>query len=70
MPYAQYWRALRSIFDDTYAGRLVEASRSLLEISEWLVINAQDLGMTESFFMIFRSLPCWMYYRCCRSTGR
>lgn len=48
--YAQYQRALRSTFDQTRAGRLVEASRSLLEISEWLVTNARDLGRFGPFF--------------------
>ncbi|XHF96848.1 hypothetical protein AWENTII_000462 [Aspergillus wentii] len=43
--YGQLQRALRGIFDDTRAARLVEASRSLLEISEWLVTNARELGM-------------------------
>lgn len=47
--YAQYQRALRSTFDQTRAGRLVEASRSLLEISEWLVTNARDLGKFRPF---------------------
>lgn len=42
--FAQYQQALRGTFDHTRAGRLVDASRSLLEISEWLVTNARDLG--------------------------
>ncbi|KAA8643248.1 hypothetical protein EYZ11_008496 [Aspergillus tanneri] len=42
--YGQFHRALRGTFDHTRAGRLVEASRSLLEISEWLVTNARELG--------------------------
>ncbi|PLB33574.1 uncharacterized protein BDW47DRAFT_121099 [Aspergillus candidus] len=41
--YAQFQQALRETFDHTRAGRLVEASRSLLEISEWLVTNAPGL---------------------------
>lgn len=48
--YLQYQQALRNTFDHTRAGRLVEASRSLLEISEWLVTNARDLGMFASFY--------------------
>lgn len=47
--YTQYQRAIRSTFDQTRAGRLVEASRSLLEISEWLVTNARDLGRFGPF---------------------
>jgi hypothetical protein len=46
---SQYQRALHSTFDQTRAGRLVEASGSLLEISEWLVTNARDLGRFGSF---------------------
>jgi hypothetical protein len=44
-PYRQLQRALRGTIDHTRAGRLVEASRSLLEISEWLVASARELGM-------------------------
>lgn len=51
--YAQYQRALRSTFDQTRAGRLVEASESLMEISEWLVTNARDLGRSGSFLKCF-----------------
>ncbi|OOF91129.1 hypothetical protein ASPCADRAFT_57730, partial [Aspergillus carbonarius ITEM 5010] len=43
--YAQFQHALRETFDYTRAGRLVDASRSLLQISEWLVANARDLGI-------------------------
>lgn len=42
--YRQLQRALRGILDHSRAGRLVEASRSLLEISKWLVTNARELG--------------------------
>jgi hypothetical protein len=58
--YAQYQRALRSTFDQTRAGRLVEASESLMEISEWLVTNARDLGRFGSFvksFLLLMFLP-------------
>ncbi|KAL4793488.1 hypothetical protein BDV19DRAFT_380102 [Aspergillus venezuelensis] len=44
-PYRQFQRALRGTVDHTRAGRLVEASRSLLEISEWLVASAPELGI-------------------------
>ncbi|RAL02769.1 uncharacterized protein BO80DRAFT_351498, partial [Aspergillus ibericus CBS 121593] len=43
--YAQFQHALRETFNSTRAGRLVEASSSLLQISEWLVANARDLGI-------------------------
>lgn len=42
--YGRFQRVLRSTFDHIRAGRLVEAGRSLLEISEWLVTNARELG--------------------------
>ncbi|KAL5334792.1 hypothetical protein BJX70DRAFT_391162 [Aspergillus crustosus] len=44
-PYRQFQQALRGTIDHTSAGRLVEASRSLLQISEWLVANARELGI-------------------------
>jgi hypothetical protein len=44
--YGRFQRVLRSTFDHIRAGRLVEAGRSLLEISEWLVTNARELGMS------------------------
>ncbi|KAL2007277.1 hypothetical protein VTN00DRAFT_8715 [Thermoascus crustaceus] len=43
--YDQYQQALRVTFDHTRAGRLIDASRTLLEISEWLVGNARELGI-------------------------
>jgi hypothetical protein len=48
----RYQRILRRTFDQTRAGRLVEAGGSLLEISEWLVANARDLGKIQSFFFV------------------
>jgi hypothetical protein len=51
--FSQYQQALRGTFDHTRAGRLVEASRSLLEISEWLVTNARDLGKSDFFLTCF-----------------
>jgi hypothetical protein len=46
----QYQRILRRTFDQTRAGRLIEAGGSLLEISEWLVANARELGKMSLFF--------------------
>lgn len=43
--YGQFQHALRETFDRTRAGRLPDAGRSLLEISDWLVTNARELGM-------------------------
>jgi len=51
--FSQYQQALRSTFDHTRAGRLIDASRSLLEISEWLVTNARDLGKFRLFSFFF-----------------
>lgn len=47
--YLQYQHALRSAFDQIRVGRLVEASRSILEISDWLVGNARELGKLYYF---------------------
>lgn len=44
LDHPEYQRALCSTFDRIRAGRLIEASKSLLKISEWLVTNARDLG--------------------------
>ncbi|KAJ5180275.1 hypothetical protein N7492_003485 [Penicillium capsulatum] len=64
--YAQYQRALRSTFDQTRAGRLVEASRSLLEISEWLVTNAQDLGILRDDHLLYPDrLRLWSDFNLC-----
>lgn len=38
--------AIRQVFHDTSEGRLVEAVQSLLEISDWLLVHAQELGTT------------------------
>ena len=43
--YNQYRRALRETNENTSRGRLVQAGESLLEISEWLLGNAEGLGM-------------------------
>lgn len=53
--YNQFQQALRGTFDHARAGRLVEASRSLLEISEWLVANSRELGM---WFWLRLLFPC------------
>lgn len=49
-PFMQFQRALRGTLDNNRAGRLVESSRSLMEISGWLIANVQELGM---FFFRF-----------------
>ncbi len=44
LAHGQYLRALKEAFENTHAGRLVEAGRALLEISVWLIGHAGDLG--------------------------
>ncbi|PYH38431.1 uncharacterized protein BO87DRAFT_446344, partial [Aspergillus neoniger CBS 115656] len=64
--YAQFQRALRETFDSTRAGRLVEASRSLLEISEWLVTNARELGILRDDQMLHADrLQLWNDFNIC-----
>ena len=45
--HGEYQAALKRTFENTHAGRLTEAGRSLLEISEWLVGHAQELGKSS-----------------------
>lgn len=51
--YGRFQRALRGTLDHSRAGRLVQASRSLLETSEWLVTNARELGTSSLFIGLF-----------------
>ena len=51
--YNQYQEALKQTFENTRAGRLVEAGTSLLEISEWLLGHAAELGKV--------SKPCGLF---------
>ncbi|MCJ1256621.1 hypothetical protein MMC24_004445 [Lignoscripta atroalba] len=45
--YNQYQNALRQTFENTRSGRLIEAGQSLLEISEWLLGHAAELGLVR-----------------------
>ncbi|PWY82997.1 hypothetical protein BO70DRAFT_387135 [Aspergillus heteromorphus CBS 117.55] len=64
--YAWFQRVLREAFDRTRAGRLVEASRSLLEISEWLVTNARELGiLRDDQVMHSDRLQIWNDFNIC-----
>jgi hypothetical protein len=54
----QYQSILRHTFDQTRAGRLVEASGSLLRISKWLVDNARRLGKMLFFSSSSSALIC------------
>ncbi|KAI9741925.1 MAG: hypothetical protein M1834_000314 [Cirrosporium novae-zelandiae] len=47
--YNQFQDALRQTFDSIKASRLSEASQSLLQISEWLLSNALNLGKVSTF---------------------
>ncbi|CAL5868269.1 uncharacterized protein PFLUO_LOCUS2493 [Penicillium psychrofluorescens] len=64
--YTQYQRALLLTFQHARAGRLVEASRSLLEISEWLVTNARDLGILRDDHLLYADrLQLWSDFNLC-----
>ncbi|KAF7591283.1 hypothetical protein BBP40_001792 [Aspergillus hancockii] len=64
--YGQFQRALRGTLDHARAGRLVEASRSLLEISEWLVTNAPELGILRDDQVVYTDrLQLWNDFNIC-----
>ncbi|KAF4221369.1 hypothetical protein CNMCM8980_003431 [Aspergillus fumigatiaffinis] len=64
--YGRFQRVLRSTFDHIRAGRLVEAGRSLLEISEWLVTNARELGILSDDPMFYSDrLQLWNDFNIC-----
>lgn len=42
--HGEYLRAVKSTFENTRAGKLVEAGHSLLDLSGWLIQNASQLG--------------------------
>ncbi|KAL3495613.1 hypothetical protein BJX62DRAFT_175086 [Aspergillus germanicus] len=65
-PLRQFQRALRGTMDHTHAGRLVDASRSLLEISEWLVVSARELGILRDDQMLHSDrLKLWNDFNNC-----
>lgn len=45
--HGEYQVALKRTFESTCAGRLAEAGRSLLDISEWLLGHAGELGRSD-----------------------
>lgn len=47
--YATYMESLKMTFQETQQGRLVDAGRRLLELSDWVVSHANDLGMSLYF---------------------
>ncbi|KAL2855471.1 hypothetical protein BJY01DRAFT_2485 [Aspergillus pseudoustus] len=65
-PLRQFQRALRGTIDHTRAGRLVDASRSLLDISEWLVVSARELGILRDDQMLHSDrLKLWNDFNIC-----
>ncbi|KAL4999059.1 hypothetical protein BDV10DRAFT_193939 [Aspergillus recurvatus] len=65
-PLRQFQRALRVTVDHTRAGQLVEASRSLLDISEWLVATARELGILRDDQMLHSDrLKLWNDFNIC-----
>ncbi|KAI2791809.1 hypothetical protein POX_c04688 [Penicillium oxalicum] len=66
LDHPEYQRALCSTFDRIRAGRLIEASKSLLKISEWLVTNARDLGiLSDNHKQHPRRLQFWNDFNIC-----
>ena len=49
--YDQYRRALRETNENSSRGRLLQAGESLLEISDWLLGNAEGLGMSSGIYL-------------------
>lgn len=45
--HGEYLRAVKSTFENTRAGKLVEAGNSLLDLSGWLIQNASQLGSSD-----------------------
>ncbi|KAJ5144487.1 hypothetical protein N7526_001995 [Penicillium atrosanguineum] len=64
--FSQYQQALCGIFESTRAGRLVEASKSLLKISGWLESNARDLGILhDNHSQYDHHLQLWKNFNLC-----
>lgn len=53
----QLQRAFRWTLDQARAGRVVEASRSILEISDWLVANVREIGTFPPCRYFFETTP-------------
>ena len=57
--YRDYQLALRGAFQKSYDGKLAEAGRVLLEISEWLFRAADRLGRSRNLIEpFFRMINC------------
>ena len=46
-PYKTYLESLKQTYQFTYEGRLVEAGQRLLELSDWLIGHATELGQSS-----------------------
>lgn len=58
--YDSYHTTLKEIFQNIRSGILVDASQSLLQISEWLLTNVGELGMLS--FLCFSLLTVLLLY--------
>ncbi|KAK6541651.1 hypothetical protein TWF694_007445 [Orbilia ellipsospora] len=66
--YNQYQDALRSCFQNVRDGRMAAAGTALIEISEWLLSNAVDLGLVRDEQELYKDRSklwnefnmCWM----------
>lgn len=54
--YNRYQQTLKQVFYDIKAGRLANASESMLEMSEWLLGNAVELGKHMTSHKLCRAL--------------
>lgn len=64
--YGQFQHALMEIFDRIRAGRLSDASHTLLEISGWLVTNAHELGILRDDQLVYSDrLQLWSNFNIC-----
>ncbi|KAL8643246.1 MAG: hypothetical protein Q9228_000140 [Teloschistes exilis] len=64
--YSRYQGALKQTFENTGKGRLTEAGQSLLEISEWLLSHAKELGLvSDDQTLREERLKLWSEFNLC-----
>ncbi|KAL8665847.1 MAG: hypothetical protein Q9202_001970 [Teloschistes flavicans] len=64
--YSRYHGALKQTFENTSKGRLTEAGQSLLEISEWLLSHAKELGLVQDDYTRREGrLQLWSEFNLC-----
>ncbi|EYE90552.1 uncharacterized protein EURHEDRAFT_549225 [Aspergillus ruber CBS 135680] len=64
--YSQYQRAIRATLDYSREGRLVKAGQSILEISEWILTNAEQLGIFRDDVQIYPyQMHLWNNFNIC-----